>query len=91
MFVLWIKKGRFNSWKRKSLTNCVQRNKIRSWLSNRFVNREKVVIELKTVEFLTDVHTAEILTYMKLGNYKLGLLLNFNVKLLKEGIRRFIL
>jgi len=52
---------------------------------------KKVVIELKTVEFLTDVHTAQILTYMKLGNYKLGLLLNFNVKLLKEGIKRFIL
>jgi GxxExxY protein len=51
----------------------------------------KVVIELKTVEFLTDVHTAQILTYMKLGHYKLGLLLNFNVKLLKEGIKRFIL
>ncbi len=50
---------------------------------------DKVVIELKTVEFLNDVHTAQILTYMKLGNYKLGLLLNFNVKLLKEGIKRF--
>ncbi|MBE0423781.1 MAG: GxxExxY protein [Lutibacter sp.] len=52
---------------------------------------DKVVIELKTVEFLTDVHSAQVLTYMKLGNYKLGLLLNFNVKLLKEGIKRFIL
>lgn len=51
----------------------------------------KVVIELKTVERLTDVHTAQILTYMKLGNYKLGLLLNFHVKLLKEGIKRFVL
>lgn len=51
----------------------------------------KVVIELKTVEFLTDVHTAQILTYMKLGDYKLGLLLNFQVKLLKQGIKRFIL
>ncbi len=51
----------------------------------------KVVIEIKTVEFLNDVHTAQALTYMKLGNYKLGLLLNFNVKLLKEGIKRFIL
>ncbi|HEY9169893.1 MAG TPA: GxxExxY protein [Lutibacter sp.] len=51
----------------------------------------KVVIELKTVEFLNDVHTAQILTSMKLGNYKLGLLLNFNVKLLKEGIKRFVL
>lgn len=51
----------------------------------------KVVIEIKTVEFLTDVHTAQILTYMKLGNYKLGLLLNFHVKLLKQGIKRFII
>jgi len=51
----------------------------------------KVVIELKTVEFLTDVHTAQILTNMKLGNYKLGLLLNFHVKLLKQGIKRFII
>lgn len=51
----------------------------------------KVVIELKTVEFFTDVHTAQILTYMKLGNYKLGLLLNFHTKLLKQGIKRFIL
>lgn len=49
----------------------------------------KVVIELKTVEYLTDVHEAQILTYMKLGGYKLGLLLNFHVKLLKQGIKRY--
>ncbi len=48
----------------------------------------KVVIELKTVEYLTDVHTAQILTYMKLGKYHLGLLLNFHIKLLKQGIKR---
>ncbi|VAW24110.1 hypothetical protein MNBD_BACTEROID04-1672 [hydrothermal vent metagenome] len=52
---------------------------------------KKVVIELKTVDFLNDVHSAQILTYMKLGDYKLGLLLNFHVKLLKQGIKRFIL
>ena len=51
---------------------------------------KKVVIELKTVEYLTDVHEAQILTYMKLGNYNLGLLLNFHVKMLKHGIKRFI-
>ena len=49
-----------------------------------------VVVELKTVEAFTDVHLAQILTYMKLGNYKLGLLINFNVKLLKNGIKRVI-
>ena len=49
-----------------------------------------IVIELKTVENFTDVHTAQILTYLKLGNYPIGLLLNFHTKLLKNGIKRFI-
>jgi GxxExxY protein len=50
----------------------------------------KLVIEIKTVEELCDVHTAQVLTYLKLGNYKLGLLINFNVSLLKNGIKRLI-
>lgn len=50
----------------------------------------KVVIEIKSVEALNDVHTAQILTYMKLGDYKLGLLINFNVFLLKNGIKRIV-
>lgn len=50
----------------------------------------EVVIELKTVEAFTYVHTAQILTYMKLGNFPLGLLINFHTKLLKNGIKRFI-
>jgi len=51
---------------------------------------DKVVVELKTVEFLTDVHTAQVLTYLRLGDYKLGLLLNFHVSVLKNGIKRLI-
>jgi GxxExxY protein len=50
----------------------------------------KVVIEIKSVESLNDVHMAQTLTYMKLGNFKLGLLINFNVALLKNGIRRIV-
>jgi GxxExxY protein len=50
----------------------------------------KVVIEIKSVEALNDVHLAQTLTYMKLGDYKLGLLINFNVALLKQGIKRLI-
>jgi GxxExxY protein len=49
----------------------------------------KLVVEIKTLECFTDVHTAQVLTYMKLGNFELGLLINFNVKLLKDGIKRF--
>ena len=51
---------------------------------------DKVVIEIKTVEELNDIHTAQVLTYLKLGNYKLGLLLNFQVTILKNGIKRVI-
>ncbi|NQU87377.1 MAG: GxxExxY protein [Mariniphaga sp.] len=51
---------------------------------------KKVVIELKTVDAFTDVHEAQIITYLKLGGYKLGLLINFNVKLLKDGIKRYV-
>jgi GxxExxY protein len=50
----------------------------------------KVIIEIKTVEQFTKVHTAQVLTYLKLGNYKLGLLLNFYVTTLKNGIKRVI-
>ncbi len=50
----------------------------------------KLVIELKTVEEFTTVHYAQILTYLKLGYYPLGLLINFNSKILKNNIKRFI-
>ncbi len=50
----------------------------------------KIVLELKTVESLTDVHTAQVLTYLKLGNYPIGLLINFHTKLLKNGLKRYI-
>ncbi len=50
----------------------------------------KLVIEIKSVESLHDIHLAQILTYMKLGDYKLGLLINFNVLRLKDGIKRVV-
>jgi GxxExxY protein len=51
---------------------------------------EKVVVEIKTVEVFSDVHNAQVLTYLRLGNYKLGLLLNFQTTILKNGIKRVI-
>jgi GxxExxY protein len=50
----------------------------------------KVVIEIKAVEALNDVHLAQILTYLKLSGCRLGFLINFNVALLKNGIRRVV-
>lgn len=50
----------------------------------------KLVVELKSVEALNTIHLAQTLTYLRLGNYKLGLLINFNVIMLKDGIKRII-
>lgn len=50
----------------------------------------KVIIETKSVEEISDVHFAQVLTYLKLAKCKLGLLMNFNVVFLKDGIRRII-
>ncbi len=51
----------------------------------------KVVVEIKSIEAFTDVHTAQVLTYLKLTRCKVGLLINFNVADLKKGIKRLIL
>ena len=51
---------------------------------------DKVIVELKSVEKLTDVHLAQVLTYLKLSECKLGLLINFNVALIKHGIKRVV-
>ena len=50
----------------------------------------KVLIEIKSIEELAPVHYSQVLTYLKLSNLKLGLLINFNTKLLKDGIHRIV-
>lgn len=50
----------------------------------------KVIIEVKSVEALNDLHLAQTLTYLKLSDCKVGLLINFNVSLLKKGFRRVV-
>jgi GxxExxY protein len=51
----------------------------------------KLIIELKSVEAFTDVHLAQVLTYLKLSKLRLGLLMNFNVHRLTDGIKRIVL
>jgi len=51
----------------------------------------KVIIEIKSVEVLNNVHTAQILTYLKSSGCRVGLLMNFNVKSLKNGIKRYVI
>ena len=52
---------------------------------------DKLIVELKSVEKMLGVHEAQLLTYMKLSGINLGLLINFNSKVLKDGLKRFVL
>lgn len=52
---------------------------------------DAVVVELKTVDSFSDVHFAQILTYLRFADKKVGLLINFNVKSLRDGIKRFVI
>ena len=49
-----------------------------------------IVLELKSVDFLAPVHEAQILTYMRFSQKRIGLLINFNVKILRDGLRRYV-
>jgi GxxExxY protein len=55
------------------------------------VVQDQVIVELKTVERLLPIHEAQLLTYLKLSGIRIGLLLNFNTAVLKDGIRRMLL
>jgi GxxExxY protein len=52
---------------------------------------DKLIVELKTVDQLLKIHEAQVLTYMKLAKMKVGLLINFNVPMLRKGIKRLVL
>ncbi len=52
---------------------------------------DQLILELKSVDEIKGIHEAQLLTYMKLAGVKVGLLMNFNVTKLKEGIKRFVL
>ncbi|WP_029132622.1 GxxExxY protein [Sedimenticola selenatireducens] len=51
---------------------------------------QQVVLEVKSTQIITVLHEAQLLNYLKLGSFKLGFLLNFNVKLMKDGIKRMV-
>ncbi len=55
-----------------------------------FLVENQIIVELKSVESLTDVHMAQVLSYLKLANCKIGLLINFNVTQLTKGLKRVV-
>jgi GxxExxY protein len=66
-------------------------HRVESGLRLDFLVENRIVLEVKAVEALLKVHTYQLLTYLKLGGYQLGFLINFNVPLFKQGIHRFVM
>ncbi|MEN2414571.1 GxxExxY protein [Flavobacterium mesophilum] len=85
-----IEKSGINVQKEKALPVIFEEIKLDCGYRVDLLIENKLIIEIKSVETLNTIHLAQTLTYLKLGNYKLGLLINFNEILLKNGIRRVI-
>ena len=85
-----LKQANLNTEKQKALPLVYHEVKLDAGYRIDFLIEQKVVIEIKSVEALNDVHLAQVLTYLKLSKCQVGLLINFNVKSLKHGIRRVI-
>ncbi len=76
--------------KQKTLPLIYQEVKLEAGYRIDLFVEQKVIIEIKAVDAINDIHLAQILTYLKLANCKFGLLINFNVLSLKDGIKRVI-
>ena len=76
--------------KQKALPLIYEEVKLDSGYRIDLLVENKLILELKSVEALNEIHLAQILTYLKLSNCRLGLLINFNTLLFKDGIKRVI-
>lgn len=85
-----ICKSGFNVEKEKPIPLMFEEVKLDCGYRLDLVVEQKLVVEIKSVDSLNAIHLAQVLTYLKLGNYKLGLLINFNVLMLKDGIKRVV-
>ena len=85
-----LKKSGFKVEKQKALPLIYKEINLKVGYRMDLLVEDKVVIEIKTVRALNDVHLAQTLTYLKLSKCKLGLLMNFNVYRLKDGIKRVV-
>ena len=85
-----LKKTNLKIEKQKPLPLIYEEVKLEIGYRIDIIIENKFIVEIKSVEALNEVHLAQLLTYLKLSDCKLGLLINFNVKLLKDGVRRVI-
>ena len=85
-----LKKHDLKIEKQKQLPLVYEEVKLDAGYRIDIIIEDKFIVEIKSVEALNDVHLAQLLTYLRLSNCKLGLLINFNVNLLKNGVKRVI-
>ncbi len=85
-----LKKTNLRVEKQKPLPLIYEDVKLEIGYRTDIIIENKVIIEVKSVDALNDIHFAQILTYLKLSNCKLGMLINFNVTLIKNGIKRVV-
>ena len=89
--VFELRKARLNVEKQKAMPLAYEGEILEVGYRIDLMVESRIIVEIKSVETLNDVHLAQILTYMKLSKLRLGLLVNFNVSSLKNGLRRVIL
>lgn len=85
-----LRKSNLKVEKQKALPLIYEEVKLELGYRIDLIVEDNVIIELKSVDTFNDVHLAQVLTYLKLSNCKLGLLINFNVALIKHGIKRVV-
>ena len=85
-----LQKAGFKAEKQKALPLIYKEVKLDAGYRLDLIVENKVIIEVKSVEVLNDVHVAQVLTYLKLSGCKLGLLMNFNVLRLIDGLKRLV-
>ena len=85
-----LKKLGLNVVKQKSLPLVYEKVKLEIGYRIDIIVEDKLILEIKSVDALNDIHFAQLLTYLKLTDCKLGLLINFNVVLIKNGIKRIV-
>jgi len=91
MLVLQVIKNRSVCRKGKAAATGFEEVKLDCGYRIDLLVEKSVIIELKSVKKIEDIHLAQMLTYMKLGIYKVGLIINFNVSSLKDGIKRVVI
>lgn len=85
-----LKKTGLNIQKQKALPLVYEEVRLDIGYRIDIIVENKLILEIKSVEALNDIHFAQLLTYLKLTNCKLGMLINFNVNLIKNGIKRVV-